>query len=93
MAPWLVDFGNVLLGLLPGFLLLRISNYELLGPLWFVADDKARVGQGRAALCVCLGAKSGPADLVGLGKVGYVVLFGAHWRVAGLGAPWRRRCI
>ena len=44
-------------------------------------------------MCVCLGAKSGPADLVGLGKVGYVVLFGAHWRVAGLGAPWRRRCI
>ena len=81
MAPWIGFFGNVLLGLLPGFLILRIGEDELLGLLRFVADDKACVGQGHAALGPRIGAKSVPANLVG------------RWRVAGSGAPWRHRCI
>ena len=46
MAPWLGVGGRVLLGLLPGFLLLRIGGDDLLGLLRVVADDEYRVGQG-----------------------------------------------
>ena len=93
MAHWLGGFGNVLLGLLPVFPLLHIGGDELLAPLRLVADDKAHVGQGNTALCPCVGEKSDPLDLVGLGEVGNVIPFWAHWRVAGLGTPWRHHCI
>ena len=93
LATWLGVFGNVILGLLPAFLILHIGNNELLVPLRFVSDDKARVGQGHTALCPRVGAKSVPVDLVGLDKVDNVVPFGVHWRVAGSGTNWRRRCI
>ena len=93
LSPWIGGGGCVLLGLLRGFLLLCIGGDDPLGPLRDVADDKARVVQGHAALFPRVGAEAEAEDLVGLGEVGNVNTFEAHWRVAGSGAPWRRRCL
>ena len=93
MTPWLGGGDHILLGLILGFILLRIGSNDLLVPLRVVADDEARVGQGHADLSPHVGAESGASDLVGLGKVDNVIQIGVHWRVAVSGAPWRSCCI
>ena len=51
------------------------------------------MSQRHADLCPRVIAEAGASDIVSLGKVVNVITFGVHWRVAGLGAPWRRRCL
>ena len=90
LATWLGVFGNVILGLLTAFLILHIGNNELLVPLRFVSDDKARVGQGHTALCPHVDTETGAIDLVGLGLANDFVPLGACWRLAGDNTSWRR---
>ena len=90
LSPWLGGRGCVL-GILPGFLLFDGNNQ--LSPLWTVADDESRVGQGHISLCLRVGAEVGLADLVSLSKVGDFVPFGSHGRLAWKGPCRRRRCL
>ena len=93
MAPCIEGIGNVIIGLLPGFILLRVGRYDLLGPLRVIANDDSRVGQGNTALCPRVGAEAGAAYLVSIDEVGNFVPFGVHVRVACMGAYLRRLCL
>ena len=93
MAPWIGGGVSILLFLLPCFLLLRIGGNDPLGPLRVVSYYKARMFHGQTVLLPCVVAEAGSAYPFGIGGVGNVVPFEAHWRVSGLGAPWMRCCL